>query len=678
MNKRALFKIAFLAWALILIATNANSLDYPHNGINNIGCDSCHFIYGGEPSLLPPWTVHTPQDIDDTQFNTLCWSCHNDIDAPYMRTHSSLQIDTSYGNWTVECKVCHNPHYQRQFRAYGSASYLYSGTSISVTNTTITKTGAGWTVDAYKNLIVIPNIAKRDYNYKILSNTSDTLTVEGPIDLTKATAGNTFAIVYGNLIKDSIDLSKITITPSKSGSKTTRFFNSTLSKSFADGDATYDGVCEVCHTQTTHFRNNGGGSDQLHTNMGAVVGTRCTNCHMHVNGFMGMGGGVHKTHVTDEKGPRLACVDCHGSYTPMLADGQNLANTTVCNNCHSVSGAIVAKTFWQTNQGNWTTVGGESSYCGSCHDETPGNSKKDGTGEMAANIVGNNTTYGYFVTGHGKTTGSYQRLSWQATMAYGNSAANKQCSACHDLTSQHYNSANKRLKAGYENDSSNSNCKQCHDPGTVAIGAPQWYTTYAEYQNSAHKNKKCSDCHDVHGASGTYTGMTKGDKQNLCYQCHKDPASGGIQNNAISGASLADDIQQAFSLSSKHDLGTSFSVNFESYTLECVSCHNVHIVTGKYWDAASGKSPVSRFTSNTAVWGDASGEKMNDYAGTGTYQKLPDDSFTGAQLPDYPTFCLDCHGENDSWTPPNPPASHFGIDWANDPHGKQSANAPDA
>ncbi|MBI5664922.1 MAG: hypothetical protein HZC49_07530, partial [Nitrospirae bacterium] len=658
--------LAVLA-VLFVIAAPAHTIDYPHFSINSIGCDSCHFVSGTQPSLLPPWTAHNPQDIDDTQYNTLCWSCHNDIDAPYMRTHSSLQTDNSYGDWTVECRVCHDPHYQDQFRKYGSPSYLYSGASTGITASTITKTGAGWTANAYTGLVIVPNVLQKNYNYNILSNTSDTLTVQGPINLTKVTVGNTFAIVYGNLINDTIDLSKIIITPAKSGSKTTRFFNSTGGKSFADGDATYDGVCEVCHTQTTHFRNNGGGFDPLHTNMGAVVGTRCTNCHMHVNGFMGMGGGVHKTHVTDEKGPKLACVDCHGTNTPpMLADGQRLANTTVCNSCHSESGAAIAKTYWQTNPGNWTTTGGEAEYCGSCHDGTPGNSKNDGTGDTAANIVGDNTTYGFFVTGHGKTTGTYTRLSWQATMTYGNPAANKSCSVCHDLSTPHYGSVNKRLKPGYENDSSNSNCRQCHDSGIAATSEPEWYTTYSAYQESAHKNKKCSECHDVHGASGNYPGMTRANQESLCYQCH---TQGGVQNNAMSGAGLADDIQQAFSLSNKHDLGTSFSLNFESYTLECVSCHNVHVITGKYWDAASGKSPVTRFTNNTAVWGDAAGEKMDDYVGSGIYQTPYADVFPGYILPDYPTFCLDCHSSFGG-------GGQGGISWGSDKHGKGAANNP--
>ncbi|NIN36246.1 MAG: hypothetical protein GTO60_14580, partial [Gammaproteobacteria bacterium] len=82
MERELTIMALILTILLSLIAVQADAMDYPHSSVNNIGCDSCHFIYGTEPSLLPEWTDHVPQDIDDTQYNTLCWSCHNDIEAP--------------------------------------------------------------------------------------------------------------------------------------------------------------------------------------------------------------------------------------------------------------------------------------------------------------------------------------------------------------------------------------------------------------------------------------------------------------------------------------------------------------------------------------------------------------------------------------------------------------------
>ncbi len=133
MNKRILLTILSLAVVFSLIAINADTLDYPHNSSNHYSCESCHYVYASESALLPIWTAHIPEDIDDTQYNTLCWSCHDNLTAPYMKTHSSLTTDDSYDDWAVECRVCHNPHKQ-QFRAkyFGGQAYVFQGTVAAV------------------------------------------------------------------------------------------------------------------------------------------------------------------------------------------------------------------------------------------------------------------------------------------------------------------------------------------------------------------------------------------------------------------------------------------------------------------------------------------------------------------------------------------------------------------
>ncbi|MEW6599461.1 MAG: Ig-like domain-containing protein [Nitrospirota bacterium] len=475
----------------LVISTAEAGLDYPHYGINGIGCDSCHFVYGSQPSLLPPWTEHDPQNIDDTQYNTLCLSCHNDIDAPYVRTHSSIQTDDGYGTWTVECRVCHNPHFHMQFRTYGSAAYLYSDASTNITASTITRTGAGWTVDAYKGFVVIPNILQRNYNYKIIENSQDTLTVQGPIDLTRAASGNTFAIVYNKLIYDSIDLSRITISPAKSGTKAVRFFGKTGTNSFADGDATYDGICEVCHTQTTHFRNNGSGEDQLHVNAGSPAGTDCISCHSHTAGFAhggaggtgceechghdpGYGGvtggkgtyGSHSTHTENDaddlRGPNVGCDTCHEpggfplfkSGTDLNGDGRySLAETDVCDDCHSPDGAYDGVNDPELgarfgNEGelkyNWRNriynadgllKSGKEKWCATCHDEVPSLI----SGVNAPNVIGDEgaetaygTGYGYYSTGHGISPAQHYPSSGGTMFGAG-----LKCDACHDFSGPH-------------------------------------------------------------------------------------------------------------------------------------------------------------------------------------------------------------------------------------------------
>jgi hypothetical protein len=96
----------------------------------------------------------------------------------------------------------------------------------------------------------------------------------------------------GGFINSKIDLRRIQIAgadhdPRKIGNKSIKLLNLVGPNSFADGDATIDGICEVCHTQTNHWRNDGSLAGQ-----GAHIGLKgsnCTNCHPHNQGF----GGVH-------------------------------------------------------------------------------------------------------------------------------------------------------------------------------------------------------------------------------------------------------------------------------------------------------------------------------------------------------------------------------------------------
>ncbi len=333
--KKSTFLLSFFyVFLLLLTAIRAEALDYPHTSVNNITCEACHFVYGGEPSLLPGWTNVLTQNIDDSQYNILCWSCHNDIEATYVRTHSSLEIDSGYGDWTVECRVCHNPHTQRQFRTYPESSLIYTGISTDVTDTTLTQDVAGWTDDEHRGKVLIPDSVgtNKKYGYKIINNTSDTITVKGPINTAKVDIGDTFVVIYGNLINETITLDNITGV-SKTGNKTVKFFNTTGTNSFADGDAAYDGICEVCHTETLFHKNDG-------TGISHNAGVQCTTCHKHTEGFKGSGCDVchgYPPIIDAATGGPSGLVNYLGSTGSTTAGVHDLhANTKgfPCSNCH--------------------------------------------------------------------------------------------------------------------------------------------------------------------------------------------------------------------------------------------------------------------------------------------------------------------------------------------------------
>jgi len=349
---KALLVLGTVLFLKSLALADNLQLDYPHSAVSGLGCASCHYVVTEPPAWLRDFD---PQTIDDTLDNTLCLSCHNSgypKDIPVVKTHSSVQTGNRYhqpAGWSIECKTCHWPHHQMQLRTHGPESYVFSGVSTEVTASGLKMAGANWSPDRFNNYLLIPNVHNSSYSYEIEATSSDTLTVDpvaAPIDLTKAGNGDTFAVVYGKLIKSLLP------TPA-SGDKPVRFFGKTGARSYADGDSAYDGVCEVCHTQTSHFRNDGTGLDQNHSNVGGGEGKNCLFCHRHQSGFAhggGAGGGgceschghddgfggagtggkgtylSHSTHTENDaddlKGPNLACGDCHNtSAFPNFKDG---------------------------------------------------------------------------------------------------------------------------------------------------------------------------------------------------------------------------------------------------------------------------------------------------------------------------------------------------------------------
>jgi len=210
----------------------------------------------------------------------------------------------------------------------------------------------------------------------------------------------------------------------------------------ADGDdSELDGPCEVCHPATVTYHNTiGDGTSHFD-------GQNCTACHPHfaddiINYFEPrfVGSQSHITHWTDPRGPQLGednCTACHLSTDfSLFADGYPLAETEVCNPCHSPDGqyegiddpAVGSKQNWEKGVYNYKNGGNKlrkrkKDWCATCHD--------DGTcavnGVSAPNVMGDNTTYGYSTSGHGQ----YAVL----------------CEDCHDLTVLHTDGRPRTYKA---------------------------------------------------------------------------------------------------------------------------------------------------------------------------------------------------------------------------------------
>lgn len=239
------------------------------------------------------------------------------------------------------------------------------------------------------------------------------------------------------------------------------------------------------------------------------------------------------------------------------------------------------------------------------------------------------------------------------------------------------------------------------EPVVVLLGVLIWLlgswdgaTAFDSYTDSAHGDAvygvhrlntaydvgDCVHCHDTFNG-GTCCVNEKmlfgpmnptSQSENYCFHCHTTDGSSQASFDRINynysywfggdtvHHTTPDSIYDAFNpaAGSSHNLAdvldfvkTKWPDTFGDESNPCNACHNPHLSQRGY--------PIVRPTDRNNVWGDEPGEMMTDYAfdqgglyqapyrygSTTTYE--PDGSATtdGSNLPDYVTFCSDCHDE---------------------------------
>ena len=255
-------------------------------------------------------------------------------------------------------------------------------------------------------------------------------------------------------------------------------------------------------------------------------------------------------------------------------------------------------------------------------------------------------------------------------------------------------------------DYARGNCAHCHEqhasiggtepsPNTSQAAGPDGFCLLA--QNF-----------DTSATPGSYV-----QDDNACFYCHIN--TGYLQNEAIinkdysatfGNATLTvDNIFDAFNKLSSHDLNdmltfakANWSSTFKADSNPCGACHNVHIAKRNHANPGDPTfTAISKPSDHNELWGDDAGapnnETLKDYTGyyqapyakTGSPNKYEPDQTTsvpaggwGSNMPDYVTFCQDCHSLSMTASPyslPNTP-----IDWATtggesggDKHGKNVA-----
>ncbi|MCL7489214.1 MAG: Ig-like domain-containing protein, partial [Desulfobulbaceae bacterium] len=328
----------------------------------------------------------------------------------------------------------------------------------------------------------------------------------------------------------------------KSGKKTIIFNGPTGPKSFADGDGTYDGICEVCHTETTYHQNNAAG-DHTHN-----AGSNCITCHTHASGFKG--GADHSTFINGDTGANGDCIDCHAAVVsdPSLHPS--------CETCHTASPPAINTTPFVggdtgnsytalTDDGNYSwngsnriqdasgyTIGDVGLFvpilCSECHDTKPAG-LADGTHgghpvtDWDFTAITNDCVDCHGDGGNGTVAGIHNRGD-AATYPSGD------CTICHDLSGGDYtvrtvgDAANgidgdATLASGRAGD-----CLTCHPGATYSKISIHHDTADA----TATPTNACTSCHNTaNGHAGNHDALVAMQDPN-CQVCHAaTPASGG-------------------------------------------------------------------------------------------------------------------------------------------------------
>jgi predicted CXXCH cytochrome family protein len=143
---------------------------------------------------------------------------------------------------------------------------------------------------------------------------------------------------------------------------------------YVSGPPNYNGICEVCHTETLYWRNDGSGAPHYD---GPGERDQCLDCHEHTSEFLGEmpDDAVHNVHTQSlPRGPDpMECKECHehGDTVAEMADAGG------CDSCHSPGGIYngvndpvvgVKANYAGVYDADGKLKDGKAKWCATCHD----------------------------------------------------------------------------------------------------------------------------------------------------------------------------------------------------------------------------------------------------------------------------------------------------------------------
>lgn len=231
---------------------------------------------------------------------------------------------------------------------------------------------------------------------------------------------------------------------------------------------------------------------------------------------------------------------------------------------------------------------------------------------------------------------------------------------------------------------------------------------YGVKRVSGYSQGNCAHCHEMHAGNGSFalfannfdTTVTTGpylQENDFCFYCH---GPGGVTNydysKTFEGASEnvnVTNIMDAFNQASYHNLYDIWNFaknNFDFFTSgsnPCVACHNPHIAKRNKANPGDPTfTTISLPSDHGNLWGDDISERMNAYANGYTYQSPYWYNSTtnyepacntisdGSNLPDYVTFCQNCHNNSTQIYSTTLGRNLRYVDWDDEIHGKGAAD----
>ncbi|MEW6290927.1 MAG: CxxxxCH/CxxCH domain-containing protein [Thermodesulfobacteriota bacterium] len=368
MKKKYTLSGFMIMTGLLLLGKNAVAAQSPHWLENNIYCLDCH--------------------VDHQGSTTACTDCHDNdtggnyakLDAPAVQSHAGFS-----------CVTCHDPHTSAQCTVpvvRGTFSgYQVNGQTTTFTINSLSVVDPAWSDPARwsvksgpeRGLIFTVTLGLLDtsrtppeyvdYSAEVVAADAGSITVNGTHAGSSALSGSPeFSLIFGQLIKSEINGRPVVFSGPAS-------FAANDGLGPEGGDSTPDGVCQVCHTQTKYWRNDG--SLAGHNN-----GQDCTTCHEHMSGF------------------NANCNSCHGN--PPVVDAAQGGDGLVA--VPAATGSVTAGAH-----ALHATAAGFNFSCDSCH-----------AGGMPASPISDNNRIqiGFAVNPAGIASGYDGQTGLQAPYSY--------------------------------------------------------------------------------------------------------------------------------------------------------------------------------------------------------------------------------------------------------------------